>query len=96
MFLCVILCLEKQKEKAVSQIILNASAEVKRKLKRNEGFSMSIELCTKYIDELAREERLAYFKKWRANNKDKVREHNKKYWLKRAIAKKQESEGKNE
>ena len=33
-----------------------------------------------------------YFKQWRANNKDKVKEYNKKYWEKRA-AKKQAEQG---
>ena len=36
------------------------------------------------IDDLARIERLAYFKAWRAANKDKVRRHNENYWRKRA------------
>lgn len=36
------------------------------------------------IDELARQERIEYFRKWRANNKDKVQQHNKTYWQKRA------------
>ena len=36
------------------------------------------------IDELARKERLAYFKAWRAANPDKVKKHNATYWKKRA------------
>ena len=36
------------------------------------------------IDELARAERLEYHKKWRAANRDKVRQHNENYWRKRA------------
>ena len=38
----------------------------------------------KSIDEIAREERLAYFKNWRANNKNKVTKHNENYWRKKA------------
>lgn len=38
----------------------------------------------KSIDEIAREERLAYFKNWRANNKNKVKKHNENYWRKKA------------
>lgn len=39
----------------------------------------------KKLEELAREERLKYFKEWRAKNKDKVKASNKKYWEKRAL-----------
>lgn len=38
----------------------------------------------KSIEELAREERLAYFRAWRAANKDKVKQHNQNYWLRKA------------
>jgi hypothetical protein len=41
----------------------------------------------KSIEEIAREERLAYFKEWRANNKDRVKKYNAAYWQKRAIQK---------
>lgn len=41
----------------------------------------------KSVEEMAREERLAYFKEWRANNKDKVKKYNASYWQKRAIEK---------
>lgn len=34
----------------------------------------------KNLDELAREERLAYFKEWRAKNKDRIKAHNQNYW----------------
>lgn len=47
----------------------------------------------KTIEEIAREERLAYFKEWRANNKDKVKKHNQTYWQKRAKRKIEEYEG---
>lgn len=48
----------------------------------------------KSIEELAREERLAYFREWRANNKDKVKKHNATYWEKKAKLKLAESEAK--
>lgn len=38
----------------------------------------------KTIDELALELRRAYYKKWRERNKDKVAQHNRNFWLKRA------------
>ena len=38
----------------------------------------------KTVEEIAREERLAYFREWRAKNKDKVKKHNATYWEKRA------------
>ena len=41
----------------------------------------------KSIEEIAREERLAYFKEWRANNKDRVKKYNATYWQKRAAEK---------
>jgi len=36
------------------------------------------------IDELAKAERREYFRKWRADNPDKVKQHNSNYWRKRA------------
>ena len=36
------------------------------------------------IQALARTERLAYLRQWRAKNKDKVKESNARYWKKRA------------
>lgn len=38
------------------------------------------------IDELIVQERRAYQKAWRAANKDKVRQHNRNFYLKRAAA----------
>ena len=38
----------------------------------------------KTIEELARQARLAYFREWRANNKEKVKQHNANYWKRRA------------
>lgn len=32
------------------------------------------------LERLANEEKKAYFKKWRAANKEKVQKHNKTYW----------------
>ena len=49
----------------------------------------------KTIEEIAREERLAYFREWRAKNKDKVKQHNATYWLKRAKRRLAESEENN-
>lgn len=37
----------------------------------------------KTLKQLAIEERKAYFKKWRSENKDKVKKHNATYWEKR-------------
>lgn len=34
--------------------------------------------------QLAIEAKRAYMKKWRAENKDKVKQYNEKYWLKQA------------
>ena len=44
------------------------------------------------LDVLAREERLIYFREWRRKNPDKVRNHNRNYWLKRAERKQKEEE----
>ena len=33
--------------------------------------------------ELIKKEKQEYFKTWRKNNKDKVKEHNARYWKKR-------------
>lgn len=46
----------------------------------------------KKMDELAKEERLNYFREWRRKNADKVKAHNQNYWLKRAQKKLQEVE----
>lgn len=42
------------------------------------------------IAEMARAERLEYFRKWRAANKDKVKEANRKYWERKAAKRLQE------
>ncbi len=46
---------------------------------------------TKPLTERAKEERREYSRQWRAKNKDKVRENNRRYWERRA-AKKAEAE----
>jgi len=44
------------------------------------------------LEKIAADERKAYFKAWRAANKDKVKQHNANYWKKR-VEKKLEKEG---
>lgn len=48
------------------------------------------------IEELAKAERKAYFKEWRANNKDRVKAHNATYWKKRVIQKMENAERDND
>lgn len=48
-------------------------------------------MATYVLDERAAEERREYYRQWRAKNKDKVRENNRKYWERKA-AKKAEAE----
>lgn len=36
------------------------------------------------IEELARQERQEYYRKWRAENKDSVKKYNADYWRRRA------------
>lgn len=36
------------------------------------------------LEKAAREERREYYRKYRAANKEKIKEYNKRYWLKRA------------
>ena len=36
------------------------------------------------MDEKAREAQRAYMREWRRRNKDKVRESNRRYWVRRA------------
>ena len=57
---------------------------VKRKRKIYKGVDLLNNKQQKSVEEIAREERLAYFREWRANNKDKVKKHNATYWEKRA------------
>ena len=44
------------------------------------------------LDEAAKNERREYYRRWRAENKDKVRQHNRNYWERRAMKRKQEEE----
>lgn len=37
------------------------------------------------IEELARQERLEYFRNWRSQNKDKIKKHNDDYWKRKAM-----------
>ena len=39
---------------------------------------------TASLEELVKAERSAYFKNWRAKNKDKIKQHNQNYWKRRA------------
>jgi len=63
-------------------IILLAESQEKKK-KKYKGVDI-LSNNVKSVEEIAREERLAYFREWRANNKDKVKKHNATYWQKRA------------
>lgn len=38
----------------------------------------------KEIDALAREAKRAYYRKWNAKNKDRVREYQRRYWQRKA------------
>ena len=42
-------------------------------------------ITPEYLEELARAEQRKYKSEWRKNNKDKVRESNKNYWVKKAL-----------
>ena len=59
-----------------------------KKSRENEKEIKGVDLLSnkqqKSVEEIAREERLAYFREWRSNNKDKVKKHNATYWEKRA------------
>lgn len=47
----------------------------------------------KIFDEEVKAAQREYFKAWRAANKEKVREHNRRYWEKRALKRLQEQGG---
>ena len=47
------------------------------------------------LDDLAREERREYYRKWRAEHKDNVKKHNQNYWRKKAAQKLKKEEEKN-
>ena len=44
------------------------------------------------LEELIHKQKLEYYKNWRKNNKDKVKQHNKNFWLKK-IKKEAEKNG---
>ena len=67
----------------LNSIILFARSQEKTK-KKHKGVDLLSNKKQKSVEEIAREERLAYFREWRANNKDKVKKHNATYWEKRA------------
>lgn len=46
----------------------------------------NFKITPEYLEALARAEQRKYKSEWRKNNKDKVRESNKKYWVKKALA----------
>ena len=46
-------------------------------------------MATTTLQKRAAEERREYFRQWRAKNKDKVRENNRRYWERRAEKKAQ-------
>ncbi|MBP3284389.1 MAG: phosphatase [Clostridia bacterium] len=41
----------------------------------------------KTLKEAIAEARKSYFKKWRVKNKDKIKEANERYWMKKALEK---------
>jgi hypothetical protein len=43
--------------------------------------------------DMARQERNRHLREWRANNKDKVKEYNERYWIKKAEKLAAEREG---
>ena len=44
-------------------------------------------MSEKDIEKMIVEEKREYYRKWRAENKDKIKENNRKYWLKKAMQK---------
>lgn len=47
---------------------------------------------TNELSEQAKKSRNDYYRQWRANNKDRIREYNARYWAKRAERMAQEQE----
>ncbi|MDL2219386.1 hypothetical protein LJC04_03490 [Ruminococcaceae bacterium OttesenSCG-928-O06] len=47
----------------------------------------------KKLEQFAREERAAYHRDWRKRNPEKLREYNKRYWIKKAKARLEEEKG---
>ena len=79
----------------LNYITLLAKSQEKTK-KKYKGVDLLSNKQQKSVEEIAREERLAYFREWRANNKDKVKKHNATYWEKRAKRIIAEREAKND
>lgn len=50
-------------------------------------------MATVTLEERAAEERREYYRQWRAKNKDKVKEKNRRYWERRASKKAQVERG---
>lgn len=48
----------------------------------------------KTMEQLTKEERNAYFREWRAQNREKVKKHNADYWKRKAEKKFKEQGGK--
>ena len=46
----------------------------------------------KTVEELRRQSMNEYYRKWRTNNKDKVKKYNHDYWIKRALKQQQATE----
>ena len=44
------------------------------------------------LEEMTREERLAYYRAWRAKNKDRVKENNRRYWERRVLARQRQQQ----
>jgi hypothetical protein len=59
------------------------SSEIEKEIKIFDGRVFIMEKTE--IERIAAEERKAYFKAWRAANKDKTAKHRRRYWEKRAI-----------
>lgn len=51
-------------------------------------------MCEKSIEEIAKTIQREYLNNWRAKNKDKVREANKRYWQRKAEKRLQEENAK--
>lgn len=41
-------------------------------------------LDEKHLEELAKQERLEYYRNWRKNNKEKIKQSNANYWKRKA------------
>lgn len=49
-------------------------------------------MTDKEVENLIKEEKREYARQWRKNNKDKVKETNKRYWKKKVLKKLKEQE----